>query len=257
MGRGITDADVAGVLRTVVRGCDPVLAGLSDPGRGRIAGLVGSGDLGKRLGPLLERLAAMEVPGGDKWQRMDVDARCEWWLERLGRATALAVAAPGAFGALGGTSLLQDLLGAANQATLLCAIAREHGLAGEDDQVRLLAFVLLDRELDRATVAGAKARDVDELIEEAEAGGEGEEPAAGRALPGKLRTAIKQAWRVGRLMRELEGELSKRPQGRLHHRLMGKIPVVALAGDYRGERVALKRAAAEATEWIARERVSA
>ena len=251
MGKGITDADVAGVLRTVVRGCEPVLAGLSDPGRKGIADLVGSGDMGKRLGPLLERLAAMEAPGSAKWQKMDAEARCDWWLERLGRATALAVAAPGAAGALGGTGMLQDLLGAANQATLLCAIARERGLTAEDDQVRLLAAVLVDRDLDRETVAKAGIRDLFDLEKAAEGGGD--EPLAAKALPGKLRTAIAQAWRVGRLMRELEGELAKRPQGRLHHRMMGKIPVVALAGDYRGERVALKRAAEEARVWIERE----
>jgi hypothetical protein len=46
-------------------------------------------------------------------------------------------------------------------------------------------------------------------------------------------------------------ELGKRPQGRWYHKALGMLPVVGMAGDYLGERSALRRLARSARRWMA------
>jgi hypothetical protein len=48
----------------------------------------------------------------------------------------------------------------------------------------------------------------------------------------------------------VQDELEKRPHGRFYHRALGMLPVVGLAGDYLGERSALKRPAKAADRWL-------
>jgi hypothetical protein len=193
----ITDERVATVLHTFVRGCGPVLARLA-----------------KRM------------------KRNGVEERSAWWVNRVGRLTALAASVTGLAGALGDRLPLQDVLGAAGQGMLLCAIAREHGVEDQETHVRLLAAVLFKRDL-----AGA-----------------GTSVPAPPTTPEPRRLGVKPMvkwlWRQGRLLLAASDELEKRPHGRLYHRALGMLPLVGMAGDYLGERAALKRAAAAADRWL-------
>ena len=66
-----------------------------------------------------------------------------------------------------------------------------------------------------------------------------------------MKAAAKWLWRQGRLLMSITGELEKRPQGRFYHRALGLLPIVGMAGDYLGERSALKRAARAGERWLA------
>jgi len=199
--------------------------------------------------PLLGWVSARQAPGSPGWAAMSADQRTSWWLGRLGRLTALLAAVPGIGGALADRLPVQDALGAAGQGLLLCALAREHGLADEGDQVRLLAAVLFDRELrphaGRAGAAEAGQEPADpelagELARSQRRHGRFTLPAVGRVV-----------WRMGRLLWGLGDELGKRPQGHWYHKLLGMLPVVGLVGDYLGERAALRRTARAARRWLA------
>jgi hypothetical protein len=164
----------------------------------------------------------------------DVEQRSEWWINRTGRLTALAASVTGLAGALGDRLPIQNTLGAAGQGLLLCAIAHEHGVTDVDTEVRLLAAVLFDREVD--PTAGANTRPVS---------------APDRRLG--VKPAAKWLWRQGRLLLAVSDELDKRPQGRFYHRALGMLPVVGMLGDYLGERSALRRAARAGEHWLHRQ----
>jgi hypothetical protein len=212
-----------------------------------------TGDTGTDRGlldKLRDALSDVHVPGTPAWAAMDVDARTDWWIGRVGRLTALLAAVPGIGGALADRFPVQDTLGAAGQGLLLCAIAGEHGITDPADRVRLLAAVLFDRKVDRALVTGeptpeeerAAAELTEELAESQRAHGR----FTVRAIAGTL-------WRLGRTLWAIQDELEKRPHGRFYHRALGMIPVVGMLGDYLGERSGLKRAAKAAVKWITAE----
>lgn len=194
------------------------------------------------LGKLLDRLTLVKVPGTAAWAAMGVDERTRWWAHRVGRFTALLTAIPGLGGALADRLPVQDALGAAAQGLLLVAIAGEHGVLEPGDRVRLVAWVLFDREIAPEVAAGSVAT----AAESTEA-----EPAK---QPGKatLKSSIGTLWRLGRSLLGLAGELEKRPRGRFYHRVLGMLPVIGMAGDYLGERSGLKRVARRAEKWFAR-----
>ncbi len=60
-------------------------------------------------------------------------------------------------------------------------------------------------------------------------------------------------WKLARVLWSLEGELDKRPQGRVHHQVIGMLPLVGAVGDYFGERHGGKRVRREALAWFAAE----
>jgi hypothetical protein len=194
---------VATVLRTFVRGCNAMLPHLAEV---------------RWLGPADRR-------------HLTVEERSAWWLNRVGRLTALAASVTGLAGALGDLLPVQDTLGAAGQGLLLCAIAGEHGVQDEDARVKLLAAVLFGRDL---TLTEDKAP----------------QPPPVRQLG--VKPTVKWLWRQGRLLLAIQGELEKRPSGRFYHRALGKLPLVGMAGDYLGERAGLKRAARSADRWLHR-----
>ncbi|MFI7678294.1 hypothetical protein [Actinophytocola sp. NPDC049390] len=230
----ITDERVASVLRTFVRGCEPVLPRLRD-----IDANVAPDDTEvdqNLLRKVRRRLKEVRWPGSASWARMDVEQRAHWWVNRVGKLTALAASVTGLAGALGDRLPLQDVLGAAGQGLLLCAIAGEHGVDDRETRVRLLAAVLFARDLDPA--AGAATPDPEAPPA----------PPDGRQV--KLKSAAKWLWRQGKLLLAVQDELEKRPHGRFYHRALGMLPVVGLAGDYLGERSALKRAAKAADRWL-------
>lgn len=202
----ITDEHVASVLRAFVRGCDS----------------------------MLPRMASARWLGPPRHPNMSPDVCSAWWVRRVGRLTSLAASVPGLAGVLGDRLPLQDILGAAGQGLLLCAIAGEHGVHDQSERVRLLASVLFDRDLDPS--AGTTTPPTAPA------------PPAGRRLG--VKPAARWLWRQGRLLLAVRDELEKRPHGRLYHRVLGKLPIVGMAGDYLGERSALKRAARAADRWL-------
>ncbi len=263
MGDPITDEQVAAVLRTFVRGCGPMLDRL----RHEDEDLEDPDDLEDPGGPgepvvdrgVLERVRArlgrLRFPGSDSWARLTVDERTDWWVNRVGRFTALAASVTGLAGALGDRLPLQDMLGSTGQGLLLCAIAGEHGVDDRGARVRLLAAVLFERDIDPAVAAGTgdEAADtavVARLTDEAPA----TPPPSGRRFG--VKAAAKWLWRQGRMLMAVSDELEKRPHGRFYHRALGMLPVVGMAGDYLGERSGLKRAAKAGRAWIEAQPVS-
>lgn len=234
MGEPITDEHVVRALRPFVRAARPVLAAMRTPGG-------------------LEGLAALRVPGSAAWTGMDLPERTDWWINRVGRLTALVTAIPGLGGVLADRLPVQDALGAAAQGLLLCAIAGEHGVDDVGDRVRLIAWVLFDREIDPALARGVwiagRPGDTEEA-ETAKLTGEdfGEDGKTDRRIT--VKACAGALWRMGRALLAIGDELEKRPRGRFYQRAFGMLPVVGMAGDYLAERSALKRVARRAGDFL-------
>ncbi|UZJ23981.1 hypothetical protein RHODO2019_12405 [Rhodococcus antarcticus] len=258
MAQAITDAHVVSVLKVVVRGSGPVLDALTrtDPfgwkQRTREPRVVEVPHEAanvvvrlkdKAVHAAVEGFHNTEYPGTAAWERMDVRARSDWWVNRIGRFTTLLVSIPGLGGIVADRFPVQDTLGAASQAMVLCAVAREHGVTDEGDQVRMLAQVLSRRTVSRELVASTAERSEQTL----DAEGVRAEPGRGRS---SVVTAGRALWRYGRVLRSILGELDKRPQGGFVSGMVGKLPVVGIAGDYLSERSALKKAVRQGEEWM-------
>jgi len=257
----ISDAQVVAVLRPFVRGCGPMLDALreSDPMglRARSERAEADDELaalehGLRE-KLLDGLTSVKVPGTAAWAAMDVDQRTHWWVNRVGRFTALLTSVPGLGGALADRLPIQDTLGAAAQGLLLCAIAGEHGVVDVGDRVRLIAWVLFDRDVDPVLAAGPVVeKRAHDAAEDAATEQLTEELTESKKKHGKitLKAAVGTLWRLGRSLLGIVEELEKRPRGRLFHRALGMLPIVGMAGDYLGERSGLKRVAKRAHQWF-------
>ena len=127
---------------------------------------------------------------------------------------------------------LQDFLGFANQAVILCAVAREHGVTDRRQQVRLLASVMCDRNVGRDDEVASPAEEESAPIEWSFAG-------IGRAL-----------WQLAGLMRAIGNELVKRQRPKGIYRYLGMLPAAGAVADFLGEFGALNRAAKEGRAWI-------
>lgn len=187
--------------------------------------------LDKVLDSLAWALNVTDFPGTEAWQKLDADARSEWWVARIGALNTVAVAFPGVFGVFVNRLPLQDLLGFANQSMVLVAVARESGVTDRSAHVRLLASVLCEREID---------------LSEAEPSTKPE--ARKDRGPFALLHAM---WDVATVLRDVSGELAKRPRGRAVFRVIAAIPVIGGVASYLGERGALSRAAKQARRWVA------
>jgi hypothetical protein len=200
---------------------------------------------------LLNGLTSVKVPGTAAWAEMNGYQRTNWWMNRVGRFTALITSIPGLGGALADRLPVQDALGSAAQGLLLCAIAGEYGVTDVGARVRLIAWVLFERDIDPAIAAGKHATH-DESAEAAEAAKLTEELAESEKKHGKitLKASAGTLWRLGRSLLGIVGELEKRPRGSLFHRALGMLPVVGMAGDYLGERSGLKRVWKRAHTWF-------
>jgi hypothetical protein len=255
----ISDSQVVAVLRPFVRGCGPMLDALreSDPmglrARAESAGELAEVESGLRE-KLLNGLTSVKVPGTAAWAAMDVDERTNWWVNRVGRFTALLTSIPGLGGALADRLPVQDTLGAASQGLLLCAIAGEHGVVDLGERVRLVAWVLFDRDIDPAIAAGKHAARDESAVSAENAATEQltEELAESKKKHGRitLKASVGTLWRLGRSLLGIVEELEKRPRGRFYHRAIGMLPIVGMAGDYLGERSGLKRVAKRARRWF-------
>ncbi|HKN52563.1 MAG TPA: hypothetical protein VJX66_08685 [Amycolatopsis sp.] len=254
MAEAISDRQVVAVLRPFVRACGPMLDAMreSDPfGLLRRARRQEDDELAEvesgLKAKLLDGLTSVKVPGTTAWAGMTGDERVGWWMNRVGRVTALLTSIPGLGGALADRLPVQDTLGAASQGLLLCAIAGEYGVFDVGTRVRLIAWVLFERDIDPALAAGH-----DLEAEEREAAKLTEELTESERKHGKvtLKAAAGTLWRLGRALLGITGELEKRPRGRLVHRALGMLPVVGLAGDYLGERSGLRKVWKRAHAWL-------
>ncbi len=233
----IDDRTVAAALSRAVSIIDPVLDVLAtrDPVglKSRTFRQQTENDtaLDKVLDPLARALNATDFPGTQAWQKLDVEARSQWWVARIGALNTVAVAFPGVFGLLVNRLPLQDLLGFANQSMVLVAVARERGVTEKSAHVRLLASVLTGREIDLAAL--------DRVPEE----------------PGPTRdrgpfALLHAMWDVATVLRGVSSELAKRPHSRGIFRVLSAIPLIGGVASYIGERGALSRAAKKGRRWV-------
>lgn len=226
----ITDDDVEDALYRTVRVLNLVLdvVGATDPLKlkRRVPSSPSSGPDGGAIDLIADGIAralnAADLPGTRAWDDMGADDRIRWWVWRIGALNTVAVAYPGVLGIVGRLLPVQDLLGFANQALVLCAVARELGVIEPHRQARMLAEVLC-------------GRDTDEVNEPA------------RAAPSNLRTAV---WRLPSVLDAVGDELAKRPQPRAPFRYLGMLPAIGAVASYFGECGALARAAKQGRRWI-------
>lgn len=236
------DRRVVGVLDRAVWGINPVLdLAYTDPLGIKARTFVPTAEERNVAEAILDGAAwlldTIRFPGTDAWGKATEDERARWWVTRLGAVNTIAVAFPGFFGVLLNRLPIQELLGFANQAVVLVAVAREHGITDRGDQVELLASVLCRRDVDahvsrsdESTGPGTSARSWQPF-----------------AVIGNL---------IGtaRIFRAITDELDKRPQPRKMYSMIGNVPVVGAVASYIGERGALVRAATKGGEWITRHR---
>ncbi|WP_020664969.1 hypothetical protein [Amycolatopsis benzoatilytica] len=255
MADAISDSQVVAVLRPFVRACAPMLDALreSDPfglqARARREDEVADEGFKKKM---LDTLSAVKVPGTGAWAAMDIDQRAGWWINRVGRITALLTSIPGLGGALADRLPVQDTLGAASQGLVLCAIAGEYGVTDVGSRVRLIASVLFERDIDPDLASGVGRAAAEESAEDSETARLTEELDESRGKHGKAtaKAVAGTLWRLGRSLWGITEELEKRPRGRLVHRALGMLPVVGAAGDYLGERSGLKKVWKRAHAWL-------
>ncbi|WP_206486796.1 hypothetical protein [Rhodococcus sp. KRD162] len=231
------DRRVAAVLSSAVAIIDPVLDLLAerDP-----IGLKGrtfreSSDEDSTLDNVIDFLAkafdTTDFPGTAGWEKLDSDARSQWWVNRIGALNTVAVAFPGVFGILVNRLPLQDLLGFANQAMVLVAVARESGVTDRETHVALLGSVLCKRDLTSISDTAPEKKE--------------QSPTSG---PFAL---LRGMWRIANVLRDVAGELEKRPHPRGFYRVIGAIPLIGGVAGYLGERGALSRAAKQGRKWLA------
>lgn len=248
----IDDEDVACALGRAVRVINPVVDLLSraDPfglkGRSHHLGDA-DGSVDKALDALAWVLNTADVPGTQAWKDMTLNDRVNWWVRRVGAVDTVLVAFPGVFGVIADRLPIQDALGFANQAIVLCAVARECGVDDYAQQVRLLAAVMCGRELPAGAAAAAYTADATDT----------EAVPESSPLDGTPLAFLKPLWRVAGQLRAIGDELVKRPRPRRLFRYLGMLPAVGAVADYFGEYGALVRAAKAGRKWIARQPVSA
>jgi hypothetical protein len=234
----IDDSDVAGVLHHAVGIINPALdlfAGVDLLGLKKRTHALGTSQAtgAKLLDAAAWVLNAVDVPGTEAWDDMDLDDRINWWVKRFGAVDTIVVAFPGVFGVVADRLPVQDLLGFVNQSIVLCAIARELGVADRAEQVRLLGAVMCARDLD------------DEAADDEAA----TSPPRGWGPEG----VGKSLWQLAGVVRAVGDELVKRPRPRSVFRFLGMLPAAGAVADYLGEYGALVRASKEGRRWIAQQ----
>jgi hypothetical protein len=249
----ISDADVAAVLRPFVRATRPLLGTLSDSDPFGLQARAQRATDGRAAWVkrtlrtrVADRLASTRAPGTAAWKQMDMHARSNWWVRRVGRVTSLVAAIPGFGGAVTSKLPVSSGLGAVAQGLVLCAIADEHDMHDEVDVVALLGAVMFRRDLcppARSELSRASDAAIDARAAELTGGLENEKKPTLKRLGGAL-------WRMGRGLLAIEGELGKRPRGGRITRWISLIPVVGVAGKYLGEWSGLKKAEKAGEEWI-------
>ncbi|MDL9938279.1 hypothetical protein QSJ18_16115 [Gordonia sp. ABSL1-1] len=234
----LSDAKIATVLDNAVAGINPVLDALAerDPLGLKDHTFHEAADHTSRLERVQHRAAKVfnvtDWPGTEGWSKRSMHKRASWWVSRIGTVNTGAVAFPGVFGAWTKKLPVSSVLGFANQATVLVAIAREYGVTDRAAQVQLLAHVLCARDLDNPDVGAA----------------------SGTAMPDEPKARKKSmaaaVWETAKTLRAIGDELDRRPMPRLPFRMLGWIPLIGAPATYVGERFALGRAVKLARAWI-------
>lgn len=241
----ITDAAVQDALERAVRIIHPLLDVLwgTDPlGLKRRRPDPEDGPVDKVVTGIACVLNAADVPGTPAWDDMDAEARIKWWVRRVGAMNTVAVAFPGFLGAVGRQLPIQDLLGFASQAIVLCAVAGELGVTDDRQQVRMLAAVLCDRDLSGTQDDPAGVRD--------DAGVD----SPPQDIPRTPLGIAKALWNLMGLFDAIGAELAKRPHPRTPFRYLGMLPGIGALTAYLGEWGALARAAKAGQRWVAEHR---
>lgn len=182
------------------------------------------------LDALAKTLNLTDFPGTAAWLELDAQARSHWWVARIGALNTVAVAFPSVFGVLVNRLPLQDLLGFANQAMVLVAVARENGVTDRAAHVSMLASVLCGRQVELD-------------------GSEPDPSPAPRRECGPF-ALLHAMWDVAAVLRDVSTELAKRPHSRGIFRVLSAIPLVGGVASYVGERGALSRAAKQGLGWV-------
>ncbi|MFD4367919.1 hypothetical protein [Rhodococcus sp. NPDC058521] len=234
------DRRVVGVLDRAVWGINPVLdLAYTDPlglkGRTFVPNDAQRSAAEALLDGAARVLDAIRFPGTDAWSKATEEERARWWVTRLGAINTIAVAFPGMFGVLLNRLPIQDLLGFANQAVVLVAVAREHGVTDRAEQVDLLASVLCLREVEAHVLPNPQGQDTSDS----------------EARSWQPFAVIGNLIGTARIFRAISGELEKRPQPGKVFSMLGNLPVVGAVAGYLGERGALVRAAEQGEGWIA------
>ncbi|TSE02214.1 hypothetical protein FOS14_00635 [Skermania sp. ID1734] len=237
----MTDQHVATVLGRVVWVVDPVLdvVELADP-----LGLKARTKVARPPTSVVDRgldgvawvLNVLDFPGTKGWAELNVDQRARWWVRRAGALNTVLVAAPGVFGVLASRLPIQNVLGFANQAIVLCAVARERGVDDQDRQVQLLGYILCGRHLSPGGIS--------HLPDDPQA------PTGGSASWTPF-AMVKGLWRTAKIIRGINDELDKRQHPNRFFQLIGMLPGVGVIGGYFGEYGALSRAAKAGEAWLA------
>lgn len=228
----LSDADLAESLARAVQLITPMVSVLADVDLFGLKARTHRSDSGdsvvdRGLDAAAWVLNVAHLPGTRAWANMDVRHRVNWWVRRVGAFNTAFVASPRSLGVLSTMLPVQDLLGFANQAVVVCAVAREHGVTEPGDQVRLLGQVLCNRTLDDTAVAAAVADHVEE------------QPQSGLRNPIAM---TKELWHLAGVLREIRGELNNRPHPRGIFRRLSVLPGVGGIAGYLGEYGALRRA---------------
>jgi len=173
-------------------------------------------------------LNAADIPGTLAWDDMSIDDRIDWWVWRVGALNTIAVAFPGVLGVIGRRLPIQDLLGFANQAIVLCAVARELGVTDHRRQARMLAAVLCGRDLSVVV----------------------HDPGESLNISLTPKGIVSAVWKLVGVLDAIGDELEKRPHPRAPFRYVAMLPAIGVVASYLGEIGALSRAAKRGRKWI-------
>jgi hypothetical protein len=199
------------------------------------------------LDAVRDRAFGTVTPASDAWEQLPRERRVDWWVARIGLSAGLAAAAPRFAGVLADRVPLQAALGASAAGLAVCAVAREHGVTDPHAWVPLLAKVLLDRDV---AVVPAEAVPPPEEAEQALTADDEDDPGRLATLGRGAQSAVRTLWRLARAFRELPRLLDERPRGGFLARVIGKLPVVGVAGGWLDERGGIRKAATETAELL-------
>ena len=197
---------------------------------------------GRLLDAVRDRTFGSVTPATDGWEQLPVEKRVDWWVNRIGVSAGLAAAAPRFAGALSDRLPLQAALGASAAGLAVCAVATELGVRSPQAWVPLLATVLFDRDLSTAGAAVASEEESEDALRTD--GEEGRSSLVGTLARGATRAAG-TLWRLSRIFLDLQNLLDERPRGGFLARVVGKLPVVGVAGGWLDERGGIRKAAEE------------
>lgn len=245
MARMVPDADVVHTLRVFVTATRPLLAVLQEPVDMLSSGATEAGETGLRerlRSGATSRLAAARSRSSAT--STTLQERADWWVKRVGVITTALVSAPSVGGALTEKLPLKDALAAAGQGLVLCGIAMEYGIQEADEQVELLAAVLLHRTVQPGLFA-ANAREIEDDAAEAT---DGLRTTSSRPTAKEMAGSL---WKLARTLTSITHEITgQRPAAGRKGRFLSALPGVGVVGSFLVEKSSLEDAARAATEWL-------